>query len=852
MTTSLAWLLVLLVRATLWLALVCLAACAFHRAAAARRHLVWTAGLIGLLLLPFVSLALPHWGVVSPVTLAPTPPHVPAVALASDDLPAWLFPTPLEVKQTIPPVPPPPADAPVQAAAPALDPAPGPAVTLPALSTVLVAVWLAGVLLFLAWITLGVLMLHRLGRRAAPVSDGPLADACEDLAADLGLAPAPLLLRSRERAIPMTWGLVRAKILLPHDALQWSQQRLRLVLLHELGHVRRRDCLTQFLGLLARALFWFHPLVWFAARRQRAEQEHACDDLVLSRGADAPDYAAHLLEISARLPASHIASLVAPATAQGKTLERRLRALLDTKQKRRPWSRFGRAAFVTLSLGALALAATLELLSSPASARPTVPWLPPPGEKEPAADAKAGDKKDKADKAPDIDIEAVWQEVRKKLKESYVGPLDDRKLAEAMLRGMLDALKDPYTDYLPPMDLKTMEATMRGAFAGVGAQLKADGDRIVVVTPIENSPALRAGLRPGDILHSVDGETVRGAPLAKVVHKILGPKGSTVKLRVQRADGAVEDLNITRDIVRVGSVEGFHRDAAGAWVHWLDRDRKIGYAQITQFLPGTAKQLHGVLDQLKKDGLKGLVLDLRGCPGGMLDQAVACVKLFLDKGKIVSIKGSGKDEKTFEADGAPFADLPLVILVDEHTASAAEILAGALRDHGRAILVGGRTVGKGSIQTIVSLEAGGALKVTSAYYFLPSGRNIQKRPGVKTWGVEPTDGFYVLLTPAQHEKQWEDRRRRSLLGFKKGEAPKYPERFTPALLDKDHADPSLAAALKTMTAKLTGGEFTPVGKKAADVEEQILKLDELRERREALLKNLKSVDEEIQGLQKAK
>src|SRR5207244_5051905 len=213
-----------------------------------------------------------------------------------------------------------------------------------------------------------------------------------------------------------------------------------------------------------------------------------------------------------------------------------------------------------------------------------------------------------------------------------------------------------------------------------------------------------------------------------------------------------------------------------------------------------------------------LVLDLRFCPGGLLSQAIEVCRMFLNQGTILTTKGPGKADNTFKADGTGYlGDFPLVIMLNDQTASAGEIVAGALRDHNRALLIGTRSYGKGSVQAIVKLDEGGFLKLTTAYHYLPSGRNIQKRPGEKAWGVDPTDGYYIPLSRAQTEALQKNMTQRGLIGLNADE-PKAQARVTPKLIEKKHADPQLGAALRTMVAKLTGGDFIKVGKDNALLE----------------------------------
>jgi len=269
-----------------------------------------------------------------------------------------------------------------------------------------------------------------------------------------------------------------------------------------------------------------------------------------------------------------------------------------------------------------------------------------------------------------------------------------------------------------------------------------------------------------------------------------------------------------------------------------------------QFTRETAKETRTALQDLQKNGLKGLILDLRSCPGGLLDQALSVCKLFIAQGQLLTTKGPGKSVSSYQADGKDtLGDFPLVVLINEETASAAEIVAGALNDHGRAILVGTRTFGKGSVQQVVKLDDGGALKVTTAHHFLPSGRNIQKRPGDTSWGVNPTEGYYLPLTKAQLDALKKGMTDRAVLGYAKDEQPPPPGRITPKALEEKFADSQLAAAQRTLVARLTGGEFLKVGQTNALLQEHLQRLEEMRQRRETLLQNLQQLERDIDALQ---
>src|SRR5439155_5262797 len=274
------------------------------------------------------------------------------------------------------------------------------------------------------------------------------------------------------------------------------------------------------------------------------------------------------------------------------------------------------------------------------------------------------------------------------------GHIDEKRLVEEALRGVLKSLKDPYTDYIPAEEYAALERQFKGALTGIGAQLRMVDGRITVLTPLQDSPALKAGLRPGDTIELIDGKPARGLEMAEAIKRIVGAPRTVVKLKVVHADGVVEDLSVTRDQVRIRTVEGFRRGGDHQWQFMLDPQHKVGYARVTQFGGNTGRELREALDGLVKDGMKGLVLDLRFCPGGLLNQAIDVCRMFLKDGTILTVKSPGKGDNVFKADGTGYVgDFPLVILLNDQTASSGEIVAGALRDHDRAVLIGTRSFG---------------------------------------------------------------------------------------------------------------------------------------------------------------
>jgi len=306
------------------------------------------------------------------------------------------------------------------------------------------------------------------------------------------------------------------------------------------------------------------------------------------------------------------------------------------------------------------------------------------------------------------------------VQNNYVEKVDDKQLIYGAIKGMLDTL-DPHTVFMPPDVFKEMKIDTSGEFGGLGLDIAKKGDVLVVVTPVDDTPAARAGVRPGDEILAIDGESTRSMDVARAAAKMRGPAGKRVTLTLMRA-GFVQpqDITILRDHVRIVSAEGTLYGA-------------IGYVKLKNFQERTDAYLKRELDRLRAlngaHELRGLVLDLRNNPGGLLDQAVAVSDRFLPgKLTIVTTRGRGAhnvtEEKSHDRDTEkPF---PLVVLVNAGCASAAEIVAGALQDHARALIVGTPTFGKGSVQTVIELEDGSGLKLTIARYFTPKGRSIQE------------------------------------------------------------------------------------------------------------------------------
>ena len=316
----------------------------------------------------------------------------------------------------------------------------------------------------------------------------------------------------------------------------------------------------------------------------------------------------------------------------------------------------------------------------------------------------------------------LFAEVFEKVRSDYVEPVNDEELVEAALNGMLTSL-DPHSSYLNAKNSREMEVSTKGEFGGLGIEVTMESGWVKVVSPIDDTPAYRAGLQPGDFITHLDGEPVQGLSLSEAVDRMRGLVNTDIKLTVRRAGKEPFDVKLTRAVIKIQTVRS-HAEG------------NIGYLRITQFSQTTDADLRKHVAQLKKEigkNLAGYVIDLRNNPGGLLDQAIAVSDDFLDKGEIVSTRSRRpEDTQRFNARAGDIAEgLPLALLVNDGSASASEIVAGALQDHRRAIVLGTRSFGKGSVQTLMPLPGHGSMRLTTARYFTPSGRSIQ------AVGIEP-------------------------------------------------------------------------------------------------------------------
>jgi carboxyl-terminal processing protease len=373
----------------------------------------------------------------------------------------------------------------------------------------------------------------------------------------------------------------------------------------------------------------------------------------------------------------------------------------------------------------------------------------------------------------------IFADVLAIVEKNYVEPVNAGKAIQGAINGMLETL-DPHSSYMSPEVFKEMQTETRGSFEGLGFEITSRDKILTVVAPIEDTPAFRAGIQSGDQILRIDAKSTRDMSLMDAVKRLRGPRGSAVTITIMRPSFTEpQDFTITRDVIPIRSVR------------WKLLEEGYGYIKINQFIEKTYPDMKKALEQLdgKEEKLKGLVLDLRNDPGGLLDQAVKVADEFLDSGLIVYTEGrvEGQKMKFFVQKKERVREYPMIVLVNAGSASASEIVAGALQDHGRAVILGTQTFGKGSVQTIIPLEDGSALRLTTARYFTPKGRSIQAQ------GITP-DILVADATPeAKRVGAPRTIREKDLEHHLQGEMEKEPAEKTPEKVPELSKKPAPAA-----------------------------------------------------------
>lgn len=396
--------------------------------------------------------------------------------------------------------------------------------------------------------------------------------------------------------------------------------------------------------------------------------------------------------------------------------------------------------------------------------------------------------KDKLLSIVEPQIPQVLDEIVQQIELNYIREVDRGDLIETAIRaivGQLDArggfLRTNDMEFLSANELKEINISIEQKFAGIGAVLKAETGEVVVQKPLPGSPAFDGGVRAGDRIVTIDGTALRSNELATAIQLLRGPVGTAVTIGVKRVGSEdVQKINLVRNTIQLPSVLGERLKPDNTWDFMLDDQRKIGYARLSYIGKQSEAEMRSALEDLKARGMKALILDLRNTPGGMLDGAVAISDLFVESGKIVTVKGR-KEETVYEAKReGTFSGFPVALLVNQKTASAAEIIAGCLQDQQRAVVIGQRTFGQGIVRSLFQLKGSiGALKLPVAAYYRPSGKSVNRFPDSKEsddWGISPDAGYEVVLTDEELKQYEQDRAARDVLNDETTPTGKFHDR----------------------------------------------------------------------------
>jgi len=445
-------------------------------------------------------------------------------------------------------------------------------------------------------------------------------------------------------------------------------------------------------------------------------------------------------------------------------------------------------------------------------------------------------------------------EAHRLIQDRFVTRPDMPALQRAVIDSMIEELGDPYTVFVPSIDLGDFNKSLRGEYVGIGASVRIMDGWMTIASPLEDSPAIHAGLEPGDKVLAIDGETTEGEDLQSSIDRLTGSPGTVVNVLIGRGDEEFE-VSITRQHITQRTVEGFSRVGEG-WDFLIDPVLRIGYIRVTQFNAPTTEEFRAAIESIQSTGeIGGLIIDLRFNPGGLFPAAIEMADRFLESGVIVSTRGRvGEDETVYAVSEDTMLGFPIAVLVNRQSASASEIVAAALQGNGRAIVVGERSFGKGSVQGVVSLPSGaGQIKITERHYYGPGDKMIHRTDDSAVWGVDPDPGFVSTMTNAQYNAMIRERNRRTVIrGERDGTIEPAPTE-SGALIEfirDDLLDPQLAVAMEALALRLASGEWAPTGEDAGDgVAMEVVELQRIREVRDRLLRELDRVDRRVAAIQ---
>jgi carboxyl-terminal processing protease len=463
-----------------------------------------------------------------------------------------------------------------------------------------------------------------------------------------------------------------------------------------------------------------------------------------------------------------------------------------------------------------------------------------------------------ADTAQDVDSQSPFTwfnpiiEAHRLVRDRFVTAPDMSALQRAVIDAMIEELGDPYTLFIPNENLTDFNKSLRGEYVGIGASVRVEDGWMTIASPLEDSPAIQAGLMPGDRITSIDAQTTKDEQLQDSIDRLTGAPGSVVTVTIERGEERF-DVDITRRHITPRTIEGFTRVGDG-WDFLIDPIDRIGYIRVTQFNAPTSEEFRDAIESIQSSGEIGaLIIDLRFNPGGLFPAAIEITDLFLEGGAIVSTKGRvGEDETVYAVHEGTLEDFPIVVMVNRQSASASEIVAAALQGNDRAIVVGERSFGKGSVQNVISLPSGaGQIKITERHYFGPGDKIIHRTDDATTWGVDPDPGFFTTMTNAQYNAMLRVRNERSIIGGADAAEPAPTEPGALVEFIRDTLlDPQLAIAVDAVVLRLASGEWVPTGDDINDESAlEVVELQRIRSVRDRLLRELDRVDRRVAAIE---